>query len=443
MKNIFAKSIACALPAACALLAFGCASPSVNTSAYAPKYDAFSSGKILLDNNGRHVNAHGAGFIFDGGRYYMFGEHKIGGTLGNKSIVGVHCYSSADLYNWRDEGIALEMGKDPQSPIIVGTIIERPKVVFNKKTGKYVMWFHVENRVGATATSPKIEDVIAEKGSYATAKAGLAVADSVAGPYKFVGSFRLNAGRYPIGEEAELKAARKELDAKYTDWRTRKFDFKKTDKSGLESKASFLKYFEGGQMLRDMTVFVDDDDKAYLVCASEDNATLHISELSDDYQSLTGKFARAFPLEYYEAPALFKKDGKYYMFASHCTGWRPNPLRVAVADSIFGPWKACGDRTRGLNVSENDTRGNVKIPLNAQHKSDAVGVQTGDTFKSQSTYVIKVEGKKDAFIYVGDRWIPRDAIDGRYIFLPVEWESDGLPVIRWYGLWNLSFFDKK
>ena len=52
-----------------------------------------------------------------------------------------------------------------------------------------------------------------------------------------------------------------------------------------------------------------------------------------------------------------------------------------------------------------------------------------------------MEGKKDAFIYVGDRWLPNDAIDGRYIFLPVEWEN-GLPVIRWHASWDLSFFDK-
>ena len=106
---------------------------------------------------------------------------------------------------------------------------------------------------------------------------------------------------------------------------------------------------------------------------------------------------------------------------------------------MMGEWKYLGDRTRGLNASESKYR--IRTKLNEQAKIDNVPQQTADTFKTQSTAVIKVEGRKDAFIYLGDRWTPRDALDGRYVFLPVEWE-DGLPVIRWYNEWDLSFFDK-
>lgn len=436
------KKINCMILGAAALLLCCCVgAPDVNTSAYVPKSKAFTPGKILLDNNGRHVNAHGAGFLYDNGRYYMFGEHKVGGTLGNKSIVGVHCYSSEDLYNWRDEGIVLEMSRDPESPIVIGTIIERPKVIFNQKTGKYVMWFHMESRAGPRAKSTNIDDIIAEKPSYKTGRAGLAVADKITGPYKFVGAYRLNAKKYPMGEESAMKEVRRKLDKDFPEWRNATFSFGKKCKNDAYPQIRFLKYFDEGQTSRDMTLFVDDDLKAYLICASEDNATLHINELSDDYQSLTGHFARVFPLEFNEAPAVFKRDGKYFMLSSHCTGWAPNPLRVAVSDSIYGPWKPLGDRTRGFNVSESDRK--VNPVLNKQYWRDAADSQTKDTFKSQSTYVIKVNGKKDAFIYVGDRWTPRDAIDGRYIFLPIEWDCDGLPVIRWYGLWDLSIFDKK
>ena len=105
----------------------GCTTPSVNPKI--KEYNAFYPSKIWLDNNGRHINAHGAGFIFDGGKYYMFGEHKLGGVLGNMSVVGVHCYSSQDLYNWKDMGIALEMSDNPESEIFVGAVIERPKVL--------------------------------------------------------------------------------------------------------------------------------------------------------------------------------------------------------------------------------------------------------------------------------------------------------------------------
>ena len=64
-------------------------------------------------------------------------------------------------------------------------------------------------------------------------------------------------------------------------------------------------------MARDMNLFVDDDGKAYHIYASEDNSTLHISELTDDYTACSGNYARFFVGRFMEAPAMFKKDGKY------------------------------------------------------------------------------------------------------------------------------------
>ena len=54
--------------------------------------------------------------------------------------------------------------------------------------------------------------------------------------------------------------------------------------------------------------------------------------------------------------------------------------------------------------------------------------------------MLPVPGKPDAFIYMGDRWRPQEAVFGYYIWLPIEWE-DGKPVIKWHDEWNLSFFD--
>lgn len=50
-----------------------------------------------------------------------------------------------------------------------------------------------------------------------------------------------------------------------------------------------------GQMARDMTLFVDDDGRAYHIYSSEDNLTLHIAELDDSYTSHTGRYIRIFP----------------------------------------------------------------------------------------------------------------------------------------------------
>lgn len=58
------------------------------------KYTGFTPGILWLDNNGEHINAHGGGFTYHNNTYYWFGEHKIGGKIGNTAQVGIHCYSS-------------------------------------------------------------------------------------------------------------------------------------------------------------------------------------------------------------------------------------------------------------------------------------------------------------------------------------------------------------
>src|SRR5574344_1347956 len=78
---------------------------------------AFHPGDIWPDDRGTHINAHGGGVLLHEGTYYWFGEHKIAGKLGNTAQVGVHVYSSTNLYDWADRGIALAVSDDPKSDI--------------------------------------------------------------------------------------------------------------------------------------------------------------------------------------------------------------------------------------------------------------------------------------------------------------------------------------
>ncbi|MCG8307367.1 MAG: family 43 glycosylhydrolase [Cytophagales bacterium] len=355
---------------------------------------SFRPGAIWGDNNGVHINAHGGGILLMGDVYYWYGEHKIEGEAGNRAHVGVHCYSSKDLYNWKDEGIALSVVNQSGHDIEKGCILERPKVIFNEKTGKYVMWFHLE---------------LKGKG-YDAARTGVAIADSPAGPFAFVKSFRPNKGVWPVNAYAFHKEqVGRDVKDKYC--------------GGLgclpahvDSVNILGRDFKNGQMARDMNLFVDDDGKAYHIYSSEENSTLHISQLTDDYLSYSGRYARAFPNRYMEAPAMFKCNGKYYLIASGCTGWRPNAARSAVADNILGPWIELGNPCRGANANL--------------------------TFHSQSTYVLPVNAEKGEFIFMGDRWTPENAIDGRYIWLPLTFENDE-PVIRWEDEWSLADFSQQ
>jgi beta-xylosidase len=355
-------------------------------------HTTISPGEIWNDKDGVHINAHGGGILFHDGKYYWYGEHKIEGDAGNKAQVGVGCYSSKDLKNWKNEGIALKVVEnDTTHDIAKGSILERPKVIYNEKTKKFVMWFHLE---------------LLGKG-YDAARSGVAVSDNVTGPFTFIRSFRPNAGFWPINVQPNhMKPVNENVLNAYCG-----------GKGCLPSHPDSLNLlgrdYHYGQMARDMNLFVDNDGKAYHIYSSEENSTLHISLLSDDYLSCSGKYIRLFSDRYMEAPALFKRNGKYYLIASDCTGWAPNAARSATADSIFGEWKELGN--------------------------PCIGKDSALTFHSQSTYVFPVDGKKDAYIFMADRWNPNNAIDGRYVWLPITFENDK-PILKWMDNWDLSVF---
>lgn len=350
------------------------------------------SGELWPDNTGVHVNAHGGGILYHDGTYYWYGENKSDST--SAAMVGIMCYSSENLTDWKNEGAVLPVEmNDTTSDIIQGCIMERPKVIYNEKTGKFVMWFHLE---------------LKGKG-YAAARSAVAVADNPTGPFKYLRSGRINPGKLPFDMTEEQRAVLDTLDAeKYKEWWTPVW-------YDAIAKGLFVKRdLEGGQMARDMQLFVDDDGKGYHIYSSEDNLTLHIAELSDDYLSHTGKYVRLAPAGHNEAPAIFKKDDTYWMITSDCTGWDPNEARMFSAPSIWGPW--------------------------TKHPNPCVGKDAEITFHGQSTFVLPVHGKKDAFMFMADIWRPKHPSDARYIWLPIQFR-DGKPVIEWRDAWTLAAFD--
>ena len=299
----------------------------------------FTPGEIWEDQNGDHVNAHGGGILYHEGTYYWYGEKR-----GGKTSLGVNVYSSTDLYNWKFEKLAFSPVDDQASDITWGCIMERPKVVYNAATKKFVLWFHLELKGQG----------------YAAARAAVAVSDTPTGPFVYQGSFRPN-----------------------------------------------------GNMSRDMGLFVDDDGTAYHIYSSDENYALRLVKLTDDYQKPTPEDKLLFR-NHREAPALFKHGGKYYLFTSGCTGWAPNRAELHVAEHIFGPWRSLGDPMRGPGSRL--------------------------TFDAQSTFVLPVVGKKDAFIFMADRWRPGNLADSRYVWLPVTLRSEEVSV-SWRDQWDLGVFD--
>lgn len=117
-------------------------------------YQPLVQGEKWLDIAGEPINAHGAGMLFHDGKYYLYGEYKVGETVlpewatwecYRTDVTGVSCYSSDDLRNWKFEGLVLKAHDDPSHDLHASKVLERPKVVFNASTGKFVMWAHVES----------------------------------------------------------------------------------------------------------------------------------------------------------------------------------------------------------------------------------------------------------------------------------------------------------
>lgn len=293
------------------------------------------NGEKWFDTDGNVIHAHGGYIISHGGYYYWYGEDR-------RDDIYVSCYRSTDLKTWEFRGHVLT-AKSKTEGIRVKTDlrlaredggkvnIERPKVLYNEKTKKFVMWMHYENGV-----------------DYLSAGAAIATCDTPDGEFTYHGSFN------PYGH-----------------------------------------------MSRDCTLFKDGD-TVYFISTARDNADLHIYRLADDYMNVDKHVNTLFQGEYREAPAFFKKDGKYFVITSWCTGWAPNQSTFAVGEEMDG------------HFSVNRNFGD------------------GTTYRSQSAFVLPVEKNGvTEYIYFGDRWGGRAEkyFESSYIVLKIKFDADGMPYI--------------
>ena len=108
--------------------------------------DAFRPGEIWLDTAGKPIHAHGGSILQVGSLYYWYGENKEKSSKGGAPIWhwGMRCYSSPDLCNWTDMGVFIPpVLDDPASPLAPGSMADRPHIIFNRSTGKFVCWIKI------------------------------------------------------------------------------------------------------------------------------------------------------------------------------------------------------------------------------------------------------------------------------------------------------------
>lgn len=161
----------------------------------------------------------------------------------------------------------------------------------------------------------------------------------------------------------------------------------------------------GQHMSRDITVFTDTDGAGYMVSAARENYDLHVYRLTADYTGVASLAANPWPGGHREAPALFKRNGVYFMLTSGATGWSPNQQQYATATSLSGPWSAM------RNVGDSTAYG------------------------SQTAYVLPVQGTSGtSYLYLGDRWgnsFGGTVNDSRYVWLPLTFPSSTSMSMSW------------
>jgi beta-xylosidase len=156
-----------------------------------------------------------------------------------------------------------------------------------------------------------------------------------------------------------------------------------------------------------MTIYQDIDGTAYLVHSKDWNKTMNISRLNDDYTDTDGFYVSVLIDQEREAPALFYKDGMYYMVSSGCTGWLPNQALFARCEHLLGKWKLIDNPCRGEKM---DT-----------------------TFDGQSTYIFEVDGE---FYLMLDHWHPHDLKTSGYSILKIDILEGNNLRVNWADEWN-------
>jgi hypothetical protein len=148
------------------------AGPGGDVAAPAAPSSVIHPGERWADNRGKHIQAHGGGVIKVGDTWYWFGEDRGHETTETKSPDSyVSCYASRDLIHWEFRN-KVAGGPSPVPELKAPFAFERPKVFPNAKTGKFVMYVHLDDP------------------GYRFARVGVYVADKVDGDYIFVRAFR-------------------------------------------------------------------------------------------------------------------------------------------------------------------------------------------------------------------------------------------------------------
>ena len=93
-----------------------------------------------------------------------------------------------------------------------------------------------------------------------------------------------------------------------------------------------------GHDSRDQSLFIDDNNTAYLLSATNTNKDINIYKLDESWTkpvTLVNTICKGL---HRETPAIIKKDGEYYFFSSKASGWYPSQTMYTSTTDLAGEW---------------------------------------------------------------------------------------------------------
>ena len=89
---------------------------------------------------------------------------------------------------------------------------------------------------------------------------------------------------------------------------------------------------------RDQSIFIDEDNAAYILSATNMNEDINIYKLDESWAKPVAVINTVFKGQHRETPSIVKKDGEYYFFSSKASGWYPSQSMYASTLDLAGDW---------------------------------------------------------------------------------------------------------
>lgn len=334
------------------------------------------NGEAWTDTEGNIIQSHD-GIIKWQGKYYWYGidySHNLvnTGSDGN-GFRAVKCYESEDLVNWKFKNNVLTANS---SICLNQCDINNVRVVYNKNTGKFVMWMGY-NTTFMHSTSLSL--------------------------------WTLRSTHNKLYLNANLCAT---ANSPY---------------ESFDVQNSFF-YVNGGAAVT--SLFVDDDGTGYCMDWANYNNSwrLYINKLSDDFLSVESNTALLFPETYIGRTAIVKHNGYYYLFGAAFEGELDGGANgMTSADGWLDYHFTYFDYYRDSSVSVPKSYSGVRYCFAESLSGEWSGLLSlgKDYADYEFSDVIKVQGTDEVnYILTFNKWNTSDLSSSGYLWQPLMFAKE-------------------